>query len=537
MNDYFYLRVLDRFQGLFEKQGICYKSLRQILQLKLTMDARRQTTMTTNRKKDSRSFFSKSLLTHGLMGFMLLIFIIPDIDLFFQMNVCLGIIIFMLMSSLIADFSSVLLDQKDKSVLLTKPIEPSVISLAKILHIIYYVGILLFIMSIAPLIGGTFKYGLIYGLLFIVTLVLGLLFVMFLTTLLYFLILKFFDGEKLKDIINYFQIVLTIVMIFGYQLMSRMYTIIDFDMVFEPKWWTYLIPSAWFASYFRIFVENQVSTSLVVLAMLGILVPITAIIVHVKYVMPYFEGYLNKMEQVGGVKKHSPIKERLNTMLQLLLCPSKEERTFFKFFIALMKHERKLKLRIIPQLVMALGFPFIFMINSGFDVSESSKAFMFIYFSFWMMSFLFTNFLYSENYKGAWVYKSLPIQDINAIRRALYKSAMSNYIVPVYVGLSVIFLFIYNFTIFGHLALMFLNLLIITMLLFRISINTHPFSMEMDIQKGDSKSFILGTLIIGIVAGIHWLSTIFSYGLYINIFMTLLITVALWIILFRKRKK
>ena len=56
MNDYFYLRVLDRFQGLFEKQGISYKSLRQILQLKLTMDARRQTTMTANRKKDSRSF-------------------------------------------------------------------------------------------------------------------------------------------------------------------------------------------------------------------------------------------------------------------------------------------------------------------------------------------------------------------------------------------------------------------------------------------------------------------------------------------------
>lgn len=536
MNDYFYLRVLDRFQSLFEKQGISYKSLRQILQLKLTMDARRQTTMTANRKKDSRSFFTKSLLTHGFMGLMLLMFILPDIDLFFQMNACLGIIIFMLMSSLIADFSSVLLDQKDKSVLLTKPIEPSVISFAKILHIVYYVGILLFIMAIAPLIAGTIKYGFIYGLLFLFTLILGLLFVMFFTTLLYFLILKFFDGEKLKDIINYFQIILTVVMIFGYQLMSRMYTIIDFDMAFEPKWWSYFMPSAWLASYFRIFIENQVSTSLVVLAILGILIPIISIVVHVKYVMPYFEGYLNKMELVGGVEKHSPLKERLSKKVQMIVCSSKEERTFFKFFLALMKHERKLKLRIIPQLVMALGFPFIFMINSGLKVDETSISFMFIYFSFWMMSFLFTNFLYSENYKGAWVYKSLPIKDTNAIRRALYKSVMFKYIVPVYIGLGFIFSLIYKFTILDHLALMFLNLLIITMLLCKISINANPFSMEMDVQKGDSKSFIYGTLIIGILAGMHWLSTNFDFGLYVNMLVTLTVVTALWIVLFRKKQ-
>lgn len=537
MKDYMYLRFLDRYKKQFHKFGVSYEMVREILAVKITMDARRQTTMTNNVKKESKSFFTRSLLTHGLMGAMLSFFLIPNFDIFFQMNIVIGIILFMLMTSLIADFSSVLLDQRDKIILMTKPVETKVVSLVKTLHIIYYVGILLFIMSIIPLIVGTIKFGLMFSLLFIVSIGLTLLFAMFFTTLLYFLILKFFDGEKLKDIINYFQIILTVGMIFGYQLMSRMYTVIDFDMVFQPKWWNFLVPSAWFASYFKIFIEGSSSATFIALGIVGILVPIVAIIIHTRFVMPYFEGYLNKMNQVGGASKKVGTSKRLKAFLLKVLCPDKEERAFIQLYFSLMKHERKLKLRIIPQLVMAMGFPFLMMFNTGFKLEAGSRLFLMAYISLWLFSYLFITYTFSDTPKGSWIYKSLPISNSAVYFRALYKAVMVKYLIPVLLVVLVVFSILFKFQIVPHLILIFVNTLLGTLLVFKLTVKDAPFSCELDVKKGGNIAFVFGTIVVGIIAASHLVMSFIPKTVYINIVVSVVLFIACWHILYRRQSK
>ena len=66
------------------------------------------------RKNKDGNQFSKVVWIYGLYGLMLIPFIVFGDNYIFQMSVVFGIIMFILMTSMIADFSSVLLDQGQK---------------------------------------------------------------------------------------------------------------------------------------------------------------------------------------------------------------------------------------------------------------------------------------------------------------------------------------------------------------------------------------------------------------------------------------
>jgi len=47
MNEFAILRLLDKFKALYKKAGVNYDIMRMILQIKLTMDGRRVSTVLT----------------------------------------------------------------------------------------------------------------------------------------------------------------------------------------------------------------------------------------------------------------------------------------------------------------------------------------------------------------------------------------------------------------------------------------------------------------------------------------------------------
>lgn len=224
MNEFRTLRVLDRFRFIFEKFGINYVIMRRILYIKLMMDGRRVPTIigntgsTSDNKGESQNGFLRSLWLYLLMGGLLLtpLTMMGD-NYIFQMSLVFGILIFMVLTSLISDFSSVLLDIRDKTILDSKPVNKRTVHAAKIIHVSIYLFFITSALSVLPLIGGTIRHGIVFLLIFLFELIFINILVVALTALLYLVVLQFFDGEKLKDMINYVQIGLTLVMTIGYQ--------------------------------------------------------------------------------------------------------------------------------------------------------------------------------------------------------------------------------------------------------------------------------------------------------------------------------
>ena len=139
MDNFKILNLLDKFKWIFEKMDVNYTIMRKILQVKLTMDGRRESVLTQNNKNTDGNIFFKSLWIYALLGLVLIALLFSDSSYFIQMSTISTLIMFMTMLSLISDFSYILLDVRDRNMILTKPVNEKTLSMAKALHISIYI--------------------------------------------------------------------------------------------------------------------------------------------------------------------------------------------------------------------------------------------------------------------------------------------------------------------------------------------------------------------------------------------------------------
>src|SRR3712207_3277378 len=129
------LIIIDKFRWLFEKMNIDYDVMRKILEIKITMDERRVTTIYRDKEDDEKKHknkFKQSLTMYIIMSVFLSLLIFFKMNTLFKMNFFFGLVIFLIMTTMISDFSSVLLDIREKSILSIRPISNNTLNMAKI---------------------------------------------------------------------------------------------------------------------------------------------------------------------------------------------------------------------------------------------------------------------------------------------------------------------------------------------------------------------------------------------------------------------
>lgn len=534
MKDFKILKILDAFRNLFELLGVDYDIMRRILQVKLTMDGRCVPTIirrSSNKKtenKDENSFI-KSLWLYGLMGLIMLPFVMIN-NYIFGMSLIFGMIMFMIMTSLISDFSSVLLDIRDKNIIFSKPVSSKTLSMAKTIHILIYMFFLTFALSGMALVLSLIKHGLVFFIIFLLEIILMDLLIVVLTALLYLIILKFFDGEKLKDIINYVQIGLSIAITIGYQLIGRLFSFVNLNAVFSPKWWQYFIVPIWFGAPFELALHSNTHIYYVIFSLLAVFVPIISIIIYIKLI-PSFEKNLQKLNNNGTKtrKKNKKIFERISR----LVCFDKKERIFFRFASDMMKNERDFKLKVYPSLGFALIFPFIFIFselhaNTLHNIA-SGKMYLNIYFCALLLPTVVMMMKYSVQYKGSWIYKVMPIENVAPVFKGTLKALIVKLLCPIFIAESILFIIIFGFRILPDLIAVLLNVLLFTLICFHIIKKSLPFSEPFESGQQSERFTIFPLMILlGILAGIHYGITLIHYGIYIYIVILILGNIAVW---------
>ncbi|MGO1371553.1 MAG: hypothetical protein ACTHVE_06815 [Senegalia sp. (in: firmicutes)] len=523
MKDYKILKFLDLFKKIFVKLGIDYQVMREILKVKLTLDTRRsQSVMVSdnNNIDEEKNQFLKSLPIYLIFGLPLIFFVTMDISYIFSMSLLFGIFMFFMMTSLVSDFSSVLLDIRDKNIILTKPVESITLNMAKIIHILYYVSMITLALVLPSLIVSIFSKGIVFFLLYLATIILLDLFIIMLTALLYLLILKLFSGEKLKDIINYVQISLTIAITLSYQVIGRLFDISELlEINFNPTWWSGLLPPVWFASVFELLIARNTNTFIVIYSLLALIIPIVSIIIYIKLI-PSFERNLQKLNDEDTNKKR---KHRFSNSLSNIISRTKEEKTLFDFSSNIMKNERNFKLRVYPNLGFSMIFPFIMAFSSG---TSSILTIYFVGFAFLTILQLIK---YSDSYKAAWIYKFFEI-DENTIYRATLKSVFMNLITPIFILISIIFFFILKENILIDLMIAYISLNLGFLLLFITGPKTLPFTEKFGAvkDKGSILDAFRMLFILGGLALAHFIAGMFPYGKYIYLLVIIIVDIIAW---------
>ncbi|RYF85261.1 MAG: hypothetical protein EOO03_13555, partial [Chitinophagaceae bacterium] len=246
--DQWLLRLLLFFVKRFAGKDIDFERLKIITQTKLLMDRRRIRGIHHSRKNtDPKNPLLITLLLYGFFGLMIAVMIAVSGNMILSLIFFHAYVLFMMSMTLITDFSAVLLDTTDNQILLPRPVNSKTLFMARLIHVLLYLLQFSVAICLVPIICTFIKHGPMVGTGMILTSQLSVLLAVFLTYLLYLLVLRFSTEQKIREIVTYFQIGMTLFFTIGYQLIPRMIDLEGLSASFTLKWYSFLLPPVWMA--------------------------------------------------------------------------------------------------------------------------------------------------------------------------------------------------------------------------------------------------------------------------------------------------
>jgi hypothetical protein len=538
------MKAVDALAPLYRKFDVDFDQMRFIVDTKMKMDARQENPIENAwnngaNKKERNSFFS-SLWIYALISLFMVVMFVYD-NYIFQYTAYFSYLFFMMLAILVAHFSNVLLDPKDQEQIGTKPVSAKTLGAAKATHI----GMYLVAFSLAiggPMMVASFlANGALMGILTVLLTLVAAIWCLFLTILVYAFVLRHFDGEKLKNMISYSQIGVSVFMIMGYHVMGDLFQVIDPDsflVEMNLQWWHILVFPMWFVAPYGIIEEGFNGTFGVYLGLL--LVGTIGLILLYRAYSDKIDRNLQKIHSDGSKGNK---KSRLASFYAKVVCQI-QERPYFHFAWQLTKHEREFKTRLYPSIASALIFPVIMMwttITSGdFQAFEDLGWLAYTpYFVTMMVPMTSMTIRYSNNYKARWMFMIGPEKADTYIIRGVFKAMYMKLLLPVYGVTSVVVLF---FTGMSTLPILINGLFILGIVFYvdmAITLNNVPFTQAYNASEANrgclaSIIFFIGAL-IG-VGGLAFIQMAITPAIYILLVMLLVATIWIFTNGFKKKK-
>ncbi|GAB3945384.1 hypothetical protein GCM10028805_14370 [Spirosoma harenae] len=525
------LWFLDRLQGLFRMLGADYGQLRAIVQVKLTMDNRRSVVSLGRYGKQSgetNNSFLRILgiytVVGGLLSFAMLG--IPEKEqLFLPLTLEFSYIMALCAMTLISDFSSVILDSSDNQIILPRPVSSRTLWLARIVHITSY----LFTITLSLTVVGIFilgnRFGSLVALLFLLLSLLSALFMVFLTNLFYLVLMRFTSEEKLREVINYLQIVMAILFYGGYQILPRVIgSQVIISQSLEHQWWHYFVPPMWMAGALETVIRPIIDQTHLIFLTLALLTPFAGIWFMNRFLTTDFTQKLSNIDQenrpmttTGSAQKLSSRSGWMERIADWATSNSLE-RAAFALTWHITSRDRKFKLKTYPQLGFGLAYV-IAMSFQGQVFGASNFFYLFaLYFGGLYVMIAQYQLRASDNYRASWVYGSAPIQEPGNILSGSLKAIIIKLLLPFFCLLAGFILYRYGLDKISDVLLAFSNSLVMLLSSALLSTRYMPFSVEQDaVRQSNAARSLLVSLVLGFVGFSHYGLTFVPYGVWIAI--------------------
>ena len=515
------------FRIIFKLLGINYNQLYAILSIKLKMDNRRPLSF-SSKKNDSNNQLLMQTIFYTILGGLLVSSVALFKSSLLSYTIFFSFLMVMMALAMITEYTNILFDTRDNAILLSRPINNQTLTLAKIFHIAIYMLEITMSLSLVLLIYTIIKYGAMVTLLLFLLLILTAFFTLFITNIFYFLLSSLVNIRKMKDIVVYFQIIMAIMFMGGYQLMPRIMDFYNIEKIgsMTLKWWYIFIPPTWMSGTLDILIAENYDLIHLILVIAAILIPVLCLIMVVKVLSPRFNKALQQDDKDTKVSKKFKItnnKQGLITVIASFLSSNKQEAVCFKMIWKMSSRERKFKQTVYP----VFGYILIFIVMFAFKNNDFSLAtlqagkhyILFLYFPMLLSFSLMTNLCFSEDKKSSWFYRSAPIHSPGIILLGALKSMYIKYVVPTYFVLTAVCVYIWGLYILDDILLAFIINLFGVSLIYKIQVHDLPFTIEKN-GSDMSNNFMKGLLImfaIGFSCGLHYGLSYINYAVLIAI--------------------
>ncbi|MEI6143768.1 MAG: hypothetical protein WCP85_31100, partial [Mariniphaga sp.] len=204
------LKLFVPFRWFIEKMGADYDQFIRILKLKLTLDDRRVNKYSKAKENGQQKTIIKQSFSQILMGgfFAILLVMVKNPFTFFYLAHIF--LMTMMAMMIISEFSTILFDTSENAIIQPLPIKGNTVSLARNAHVFVYLTMMALCLSVITIVIAIVKFGNLPAFLYVFTVFLNVLFTLFFANILYLGIMRVVSGERLKNLLMYFQIAIAI---------------------------------------------------------------------------------------------------------------------------------------------------------------------------------------------------------------------------------------------------------------------------------------------------------------------------------------
>ncbi|CCG98552.1 hypothetical protein FAES_0541 [Fibrella aestuarina BUZ 2] len=545
------LWITDRLLPLWQLLGVNYAQMRAILAVKLSLDNRRPVPAFTNwRQKEGQNTngYWKSLALYAFLGLFTAIplaFVSPGAVLM-PAVLFFGYVMAICAMTLITDFSAVVLDSTDNQILLFRPVDGRTILAARITHIASYLLTFALAVSVVGILIISSRFGPIAGLLTLLLVLLVAILSLFLTNVFYLLLMRFMSEERLRETINYFQIVLGVLFYGSFQLMPRFFNNADplNPTLLTGQWWMLLLPPFWCAGSLDLLINQTADTWHWLGLVLILTVPFAGLWLMSRVLGPLFG---NRMATLDLAERQptapqptatnvpgSLAKPSLADRLAGWLTTSPLERATFTMIWHLTSRDRKFKLKTYPSL--AFGIVYVVMMSSrqsGMASFSQSHLFILYLSSLYMLGAIM-QITVSDSYKAAWIYATTPISRPGELLAGGLKAVIVKLMLPYFALLAAYVFYRKGIDVLPDVLLALTGSLVMLLISVTMGERSLPFSMTQDaVQQNMTTRSLISMLVVGLVGVAHWGLSYIPYGVWAAIPIMLLIA---WL-LFRSYRR
>ncbi len=530
------------FGWCFRLLGVNVDQFLAVLEVKLRMDGRRRRIgMETGRRKSTRNSLVITVLTYTFLGAMLSLVLLKISSPLAGMTVVHAAIMMMIAMSLISDFSSVMLDTTDNVVLLPRPIDGRTLLCARIAHIVTYLSMLTLSLSAGTFVTGTITYHPLFGLVFLGTLICSVCLVVCAVNLFYLAVLRFADQDKLRDVVVYVQIALSIVFFGGYQLLPRLMDMTALDTLrIDDRWWIYFFPPAWLAGPIDL-LASRAGTPQQVLTFLAVAVPLAGLWAIVLVGGPRFTEGLRRLSASPtarrGARANAARRDPFLRRLSRFVCGRGIQGAAFELVWRMCSRDRPFKLRTYPSMAMMGMVGVILLVTSDDTVVESiakladSKAYVFLlYYGCLFIPMPAMIVRYSDQHEAAWIYEAMPLAKPGDVLMATLKTILVRFALPFTALVAIVAIAIWGVRLLPDVVLAIEGTLLVSVTQAIVVGRRFPFSEEYHVAESSGKLF-RSMIFMGLpvmLATVHFGLSILPGGVLVGIVLVGLICAAVW---------
>lgn len=374
------LRWLRHWRKTLTRMGINYAQFCLIISTKLTLANRSGRTSLTGQKRPRKTkrpartllwTFLGNLLIGALIGLMMFI----PMVLFSRLAVLFGFLFLMFFLTMLTSYASLLLDPRDRPIFTVRGVSDRTLNAAKLTIVGLFLLVTMAALALPAAIILGLQFGVLVGIAVLIAAFVLAIFSLVIALFMYMLVLHFFDGEKLKNILNVVQIGMAIALyaagqlpnILGPDVISHM----NFNLSLHFVWWEFIAVPMWFSGL-PLLAHGDIGSLSLLFTFLSVAVTAGLFALYL-HNAGRFEQLLEKLDQSSDRVAKAGWWFKLT---RSLATRSRETAAYYTLGWRQLQSQRDYKLRVYPQLAYAFILPLVLVASIMRDSAGSYLSHM-----------------------------------------------------------------------------------------------------------------------------------------------------------------